>query len=103
MDPADVPERIEVIAGREVVLTWPGGETSTLSAARLRGACQCAECREETGRRATERVLGGPEPVTIEDATLVGGYAVNFVFGPDRHATGIFPFSVLRGLDGADE
>jgi DUF971 family protein len=103
VDPAIVPDRIEVADRRDVNLTWPDGETSAMTAAQLRAACPCAECREESGRRATERVLNGPEPVTIEDATLVGGYAINFVFGPDRHATGIFPFGMLRPLAEADE
>jgi ATP-binding protein involved in chromosome partitioning len=103
VDPSAVPERIEVVERRVVVLTWQDGETSTLSAPQLRGACQCAECREEPGRRRTERVLAGPEPVTVEDARLVGGYAINFVFGPDGHATGIFPFPALRLLAGADQ
>lgn len=102
MDERAVPERIEVIEQRQVILTWQDDSISTLTAAELRGACQCAECREEAGRRRTERVLAGAEPVTIEDATLVGGYAINFVFGPDQHATGIFPFSTLRGLAGTD-
>lgn len=100
MDTDVVPERIEVAGRSEVILTWPDGEETTFTAAELRAACQCAECREEAGRRATERVLAGPEPVTIEGASLVGGYAINFVFGPDGHATGIFPFPSLRALAG---
>lgn len=102
MDQTAVPERIEVVEQAQVILTWEDETTSVLTAAQLRGACQCAECREEPGRRQTERVLSGPEPVTIEDARLVGGYAINFVFGPDHHATGIFPFPALRSLDETD-
>lgn len=102
MEQASVPERIEVVEQRRIILTWEDETTSTLTAAELRGACQCAECREEAGRRQTERVLAGPDPVTIEEATLVGGYAVNFVFGPDHHATGIFPFPALRSLAGTE-
>lgn len=102
MDQTAVPERIEVVEQSQVILTWEDETTTTLTAATLREACQCAECREEPGRRQTERVLAGPEPVTIEDATLVGGYAINFVFGPDHHATGIFPFPALRGLAGTE-
>ncbi len=99
MDQDAVPERIEVIKGLEVRITWTDGTTSTLSASQLRAACQCAECREESGRRATERVLAGAEPVTITDTKLVGGYAINFIFGPDLHSTGIFPFPALRRLE----
>jgi DUF971 family protein len=46
-----------------------------------------------------EQVLAGPEPVTIAEARLVGGYAINFVFTPDAHGTGIFPFRSLQALD----
>lgn len=99
MDQAAVPERIEVIEGLNVLITWEDGETSSYSAAQLRAACQCAECREEPGRRQTERVLAGTDPVTISATKLVGGYAVNFVFAPDGHSTGIFPFPALRALD----
>ena len=73
MDETAVPERIEVAGGTEVIITWDDGEPTSFTAAQLRGACQCAECREEAGRRQTERILAGPEEVTIIDAKLVGG------------------------------
>jgi len=103
MDQAAVPERIQVIEGLEVVITWEDGTASTLSASRLRGACQCADCREEAGRRQTERVLTGAEPVMITEARLVGSYAINFVFAPDGHSTGIFPFPGLRSLTASED
>lgn len=94
----ETPIRIEIEEGREVVLSWEDGETTVLSAETLRAACQCATCREEAGRRATERVLRGDEPVRITEARLVGAYAVNFVFAPDGHHTGIYPFERLRAM-----
>jgi len=98
MDPALVPQRIEVSERTTVTITWDDGTTSTYSAAQLRAACQCAECREPAGRKRTEAVLAGSEPVTIADAKIVGSYAINFVFGPDAHSTGIFPFPALHAL-----
>jgi DUF971 family protein len=98
MDQTLVPERIEVSGGIEVTITWMDGTTTTATAAELRAACQCAECREPAGRERTSAVLAGPDPVTIIEATLVGSYAVNFVFGPDHHGTGIFPYPSLRAL-----
>jgi DUF971 family protein len=80
------------------VISWEDGTTSTLSAAQLRAACPCADCREPAGQSRTEQVLAGPEPVTIAEARLVGSYAVNFVFTPDAHGTGIFPFRSLQAL-----
>ena len=98
MEQSSVPERIEVIAGASVVIDWDDGTTSSLDAARLRAACQCAECREPAGHRRMEEVVAGPEPITISEARLVGNYAINFEFAPDGHATGIFPFRALRAL-----
>jgi DUF971 family protein len=104
VDPALVPQRIEVSGGTEVVITWDDGTESTYAASQLRAACQCADCREPAGQKRTEAVLAGSEPVTIAEAMLVGSYAINFVFGPDGHSTGIFPFPGLHALaEHADE
>jgi DUF971 family protein len=94
----DVPERIEIEGGTDVVLTWADGAETRLSASELRAACQCAACREPDGVERTAAVVNGPVPVTIAEAKLVGGYAVNFVFSPEGHGTGIYPFTVLRTL-----
>ncbi len=98
VDPSIVPERVEVSEGAEVVINWEDGTVSTYSASQLRAACQCAECREPFGQKQIEAVLAGPEPVTIAATKLVGGYAVNFVFSPDGHSTGIFSFPALYAL-----
>jgi DUF971 family protein len=92
------PEKIEVVDGRELVIDWGDGGTTQLSAAQLRAACPCASCKEASGRAQTELVLGGPVPVTIADARLVGGYALSFEFSPDGHGTGIYPYAGLREL-----
>jgi len=93
-----VPQRIEVIEGAVVELSWDDGSVSQIDAATLRGACMCAACREPAGEAATEAVLSSPDPVKIAGAELVGGYALQFVFEPDGHGTGIYPFTALRGL-----
>jgi DUF971 family protein len=36
----------------------------------------------------------------VQGGRLVGGYALSLTFGPDGHATGIFPFGLLRSLGG---
>lgn len=81
-----------------MTITWEDGTESTYGAADLRAACQCAECREPAGRKRTQAVLDGDTPVTIAEAKMVGSYAINFVFAPDAHSTGIFPFPALREL-----
>jgi DUF971 family protein len=94
----DVPDRIEIDNGTDVALTWSDGVVSRLTSADLRAACQCATCREPAGIEHTASVLAGAEPVTIAEARLVGGYAINFVFAPEGHGTGIYPFTALRDL-----
>lgn len=82
-----------------MVLTWEDGTTS-IDARTLREACACADCRSEAGMERKAQVLSGSRPVTIERAELRGAYAVNFVFGPDHHGTGIFTWDMLRSLGG---
>lgn len=95
----DVPERIEVEGRHRIVLAWPDGTSTSVGAAGLRAACPCAVCRELSGAAATARVLAGDEPVAISAVRLVGSYAVHVTFEPDGHATGIFPFDLLRSLE----
>jgi len=99
----DVPDRIEIDEGTRVALTWADGAVTQLTAERLRAACQCASCREPAGIEQTAAILEGPTPVTITDAKLVGGYALNFVFGPDGHGTGIYSFPTLRSLGDSND
>ena len=98
MNESAAPERIEVIGGARVVITWDDLTQTTLSAFELRSLCPCAGCREEPGRRQIASLLADQEAVTITDTRLVGAYAVNFIFGPDGHGTGIYPFSSLYEL-----
>ena len=89
------PIRIEVIDAAVVVIEWDDNTVSRLSAAELRAFCPCAQCREEQRHIESLPVSVPPVTVTISKASLVGGYALNFVFGPDAHGTGIYPFHAL--------
>lgn len=97
--PVEVPARIEVVGGDRVELTWPDGHVQELSARALRAACPCATCRDPAGAERTALTLAGPVPVSITGAKLVGDYAINFVFAPDGHHTGIFAFDHVRSLE----
>lgn len=90
-------EPVTIEVERDAVrITWDDGLVADLPAAVLRAACPCAGCREPGAR---ERLLASEAAQsTVTDARLVGGYAVGLTFGPDGHATGIFPFPLLRGL-----
>lgn len=89
--PVDVPERIEVKDGAVLVLTWADGSTTTIEAAEVRAACQCATCL--AGEPPPQ-----PEGIAILEASVVGAYGLNLTFGPDQHRTGIYPFDRLRLL-----
>jgi len=84
--------RIEV--GREAIgFTWADGTTTRADASDLRRSCPCAAC------------AGAPTQAfavaTIASARIVGDYAVGITFDPDGHATGIFPYDLLRTLGDA--
>lgn len=87
------PLRIEVSEGKSLEIEWQDGTATRMSAAELRAFCQCAGCRELPPEQRTVEVHTG---ASIESAALVGSYAVSFVFGPDGHSAGIFPFVELK-------
>jgi DUF971 family protein len=83
------PVRIEVEPSA-LEIAWPDGSSERLLAAELRRSCPCAGC----GTRPAPH----PEDASITTARLVGDYAIAITFGPDGHATGIFPFDLLRTI-----
>ena len=92
-EPIPEPLRIEVSDGGMLDIEWADGGATSMTAAQLRAFCQCAGCREQPPAQRTVSVHGD---ASIESAALVGSYAISFVFGPDGHSAGIFPFVELR-------
>jgi DUF971 family protein len=88
------PRRIELTHGEALVVTWDDGRVDTLPATTLRDACACAGCRNAPGPVPP----ADPASCRITSVGLVGAYAVNMVFAPDGHSTGIYPYTVLRAL-----
>lgn len=80
--------RIEVERGA-LAVAWEDGTANMITAEELRAACPCAACRETSS---------APDGTTIESAHVVGDYALGVLFGPDDHATGIFPYDLLGTL-----
>jgi DUF971 family protein len=80
-------------------VVWEDGHHSTYSGEQLRWACPCAECRGEAGAPGRlSRVKNlAPEELRIQDVSLVGQYALQIAF-QSGHATGLYTFSLLRGL-----
>ena len=92
-EPIPEPLRIEVSEGQRLEIEWADGGATKMTAAEVRAFCQCAGCREKP---PPERSVAMHSDATIESAALVGSYAISFVFGPDGHSAGIYPFVELR-------
>ncbi|HEX7878893.1 MAG TPA: DUF971 domain-containing protein [Candidatus Eisenbacteria bacterium] len=107
--PRPIPAAIDLIADRDVVITWSDGSTTCHPAAALRARCPCATCGQETGGPNAHAPikLGEPLPlmpakartdVTIRDVEAIGHYAIRFTFS-DGHDTGIYSYEMLREMN----
>jgi len=87
------PTRIEI--------EWSDGHRTVYGARELRLLCPCARCIDEiTGQKLLDPARV-PADVSQSDVRLVGNYAISVAFS-DGHATGIFPFRMLRANDPAE-
>lgn len=82
---------------RLLTLAWADGSCHSVSHARLRAACPCAQCRAAR--------LGGRIDLVHADVLLreinLQGYGVQLGFD-DGHERGIYPWSYLRELCSLD-
>lgn len=83
--------------GRELTIGWSDGRANAIPARLLRQACPCAGCVDEWTNKRTFDPEKIPADVRIRDARPVGNYALAISFS-DGHATGIFPWTMLREL-----
>ena len=80
-----------------LLIKWSTGESFVIPFSLLRNACPCASCVDElTGERVLrpEDVPDSVRPLRLEP---VGRYGLQFQWS-DGHATGIYPFELLRVL-----
>jgi DUF971 family protein len=92
------------VIGNELALKWEDGSESYLSLRDLRLSCPCALCAGE--RDLLGREHRSPQQLTeksfiLKKCQLVGGYALQPTWA-DGHDTGIFPFTYLKSLRGAE-
>jgi len=91
------PAEISQESNTKLRITWADGQVCNYESALLRRACPCAQCVDEwTGERTLKSAAISDE-VAIADLTIVGRYALNFVWS-DGHQTGIYSFQYLREL-----
>ncbi|WP_108483048.1 P-loop NTPase [Oceaniglobus ichthyenteri] len=84
-----------------LILGWGDGREQRLSPRDLRIACRCASCRDEvTGKRLLDPEIV-PLDIAITRIWSVGNYALGLSFS-DGHDTGIYTFTQLHGLQGAE-
>ncbi len=91
------PRRIELFPSGEIGIAWEDGREDFLRAREVRLACPCAQCVDEMTGRRTLDPGSVPENIRALGWDPVGHYAVHFRWS-DAHASGIYPFSLLRAL-----
>jgi ATP-binding protein involved in chromosome partitioning len=95
--PSTTPKKIKKISPEELMIIWADGHETHYIAARLRGMCPCASCKDEmTGMRII-LPIHIPDDLEFRKIELVGQYALQFEWS-DGHHTGIYSFEYLREL-----
>ena len=94
MEDRHEPSQIEVVRDQSVTVTFGDGYVARFELMALRQGCPCATCRAQ--RDHGQPVGSGqPVPLRVEDARLHGAWGLAITWN-DGHATGIFPFELLR-------
>ncbi|MBA3287481.1 MAG: DUF971 domain-containing protein [Acidimicrobiia bacterium] len=96
MDERHQPESIDVAKDAAVTVTYLDGYVARFDLVSLRQGCPCATCRNfrERGEDSWPRP-NSPVPLRVERAQLHGAWGLNITWN-DGHATGIYPFDLLR-------
>ncbi|MEM1099582.1 MAG: DUF971 domain-containing protein [Planctomycetota bacterium] len=105
---AIVPAALDVDRDRALTIDWADGTRSVLPVPLLRKMSPSAEAkawREEQASnplavlpdRQAAALSEGAEPLRIENAELVGNYAIRLVFS-DGHSSGLYAWGYLRTL-----
>jgi Mrp family chromosome partitioning ATPase/DUF971 family protein len=82
---------------KTITLTWPDGQSATVSNAALRRTCSCALCVDEMTRAPLLDPQSIPMDVRAEKVGIIGNYAI-VVDWSDGHNTGFFPFTAIKEL-----
>ena len=91
-----VPTSIQT-TDQEFDIVWEDGHRSLYPHKFLRANCQCAHCVDELTRQRRVGPADVRDDIRAEDWMEVGRYAIQILWS-DAHATGIYPFDLLRAL-----
>lgn len=95
--PSPRVKSIKQLDDRTLGIIWTDERHSKFDVVELRRKCPCATCIDEWTHEQLlkpESVADSVRPVKVES---VGQYALTIQFS-DGHRTGIYTFSMLRGL-----
>lgn len=97
------PAKLDVDRRTGLTVTWTDGTTAFYPVMHLRRLSPSADAkalREEMARNPLTVLPAARSaaPLTIEDAELVGNYALRLRFS-DGHASGIYSWTYLRSID----
>lgn len=97
------PVKLDVDRKAGLSVTWEDGTSSFFPVLHLRRSSPSADAkklREEMARNPLTVLPAAraTSALTIEDAELVGNYAIRFRFS-DGHSTGIYSWTFLRSID----
>ncbi len=101
----------ELSPGIGLEILWSSGEQVFFDSNLLRGNCPCAECLEkrrattpETTAAETKKAVGlrvisatAAQATNLTAVWAIGNYAIGIRWG-DRHAAGIYSYTLLREL-----
>jgi DUF971 family protein len=95
--PSPRVKSISQLDERTLGITWTDDLISKFDVVDLRRKCPCATCVDEWTHEPILKPESVPESVRPLKIESVGQYALTIHFN-DGHRTGIYTFSMLRGL-----
>ena len=92
---------VRFVIGRGIVVTWSCGREQEIAPVRLRQACRCANCVEETTGKPLLDPNTIPEDIYPEEIHSMGNYAVAINWS-DGHDSSIYPYEQIAQLDSSE-
>jgi ATP-binding protein involved in chromosome partitioning len=82
---------------QSITISWSEADRVTVKNNTLRLACACAVCVDEMTNRPLLDPSSVPQDIHAKEVWTIGNYAIG-VSWSDGHATGYFPYQIIRDL-----